>query len=265
MPEDKQSDFRLSVSKTKSFEQCKKQYQFNYILKLPKKSWDFHILGSLCHAVLEEFHQTYLEGCLLPYHIVMNDSFKSAVKKFEDKMTPEIKRECWEMIDKYLRLITKQKQTGLPANVIAVEKKFEHPLTDQVCLNGFIDRVQLDPDGVLHVADYKTTKNKKYLKDDWFQLLTYSYILLMEDPSLEKVRASYILLRHDFEYLTKEFHKDEILSVKDKYLDYANKMMIESEFPATTSRLCSYCSFLDVCPQGKSASREPTTYGEVSW
>ena len=258
-------DFRLSVSKTKTFNQCKKQYEFNYILKLPKKDRDYHIFGKFCHRVLEWFHQQYIDGCLLSYNTTMTDAFKVAWAEYKDKMTPEMKKECWAIVDQYLRRITKDKQSGLPANVINVEKRFDFAIVDNIVLNGAIDRIQMDADNVIHVADYKTTKNKKYLKNDWFQLLTYAYVLMSEDPSIEKVRASYILLRHNFEYMTIEFSKEEILAVKDKIVGYANQMLTEKEFTPTVSGLCNFCDFQEHCPQGKSMSRDNSMYGEVSW
>jgi RecB family exonuclease len=176
-----------------------------------------------------------------------------------------MKKDCWEILNKYLALITKDKQKGLPANVIKVEKRFDFAITDNLVLNGAIDRIQLDADNVVHVADYKTTKNKKYLKNDWFQLLTYAYVIVSEDPTIEKVRASYILLRHDFEYITTEFSKEDILAVKAKYEAYAEQMRNEKEFAPNPTALCNYCDYLNSCPAGKAKSFNQNIYGEVAW
>ena len=128
-----------------------------------------------------------------------------------------------------------------------------------------IDRIQLDDDNVIHVADYKTTKNKKYLKDDFFQLLTYAYVIITENPSIEKVRASYILLRHNFEYITKEFNQKEIITVADKYIKYTDQILNEKEFAPNPSRLCTYCDHVSICPAGKKMLAPSNIYGEVAW
>lgn len=257
--------FRLSVSKAKTYLDCKAKYKFNYILKLPKKDRDYFILGTFCHRVLEWFHQQYLDGNQDPYNVTITKAFKVAWEEYKEKMTPEMKKECWGITDKYLRLITKEKNNGLPANVINVEKRFNLNITENIVLNGAIDRIQLDADNVLHLADYKSTKDKKYLKNDWFQLLTYAFVMVSEDPSIKKIRASYILLRHDFEYLTKEFDIDEILSIKNKYIDYANQMLTEKEFPANPTFLCKFCDFTENCPEGKKMIEPSKIYGEVKW
>lgn len=258
-------DLRLSVSKTKTFDDCKAKFKFTYIEKLPRKEWEFHTFGKFCHKVLETFHTYYIEGCLLPHNITMGDAFKVAWAEYKDSMTPEMKKECWKLIDQYLRLIAKDKDKHFPSNVIAVEKRFEFPIAENIILNGAIDRIQLDDDGIIHVCDYKTVKNKKYLKNDFFQLLTYAYVLLSEDPSIKKVRASYILLRHDFEYITTEFTVKQIQKVKEKYIKYANEIQSETEYKPNPTVLCNFCDHLDKCPEGKTKAFNQNVYGEVTY
>lgn len=259
-------DLRLSVSKTKCWIQCKKQFEFSYILKLPKKDHDYHIFGKFCHKVLEDFHNAYVKfDSELPLNQEMGMAFKSALKEFGDKMTPEMKKDCWVIIDQYLRIVTNDKKNNLSVNVVACEKNFDFELDKNLILNGMIDRIQIDADNVMHVCDYKTVKNKKYLKNDFFQLLTYAYVMLLENPDLEKIRASYILLRHDFEYITTEFTVQEILKIKNQYIDYAYQMNTEKEFSPNPTALCNYCDFLNNCPEGKSKSFNQNIYGEVSW
>jgi RecB family exonuclease len=259
-------DLRLSVSKTKTFKDCKAKFKFCYVEKLPRKDWDFHTFGKFCHKVLEEFHNAYIaRDSQLAFNVEMGNSYKLAIKEFGDKMTPEMKKDCWAIIDKYLRIVTHDKKNNLSANVIACEKNFELPVGENIILNGMIDRIQIDDDNVVHVCDYKTVKNKKYLKDDFFQLLTYAYVIISENPSITKVRASYILLRHDFEYITTEFSVPEILTIKDQYVEYARQMLTEKEFTPNPTVLCNFCDFLQNCPEGKTKAFNQNVYGEVSW
>lgn len=256
---------RLSVSKTKTFLDCKKKFEYTYIQKLPRKDWDFHIFGKFCHKVLEEFHLTYINGSQEPYNKIMGEAFKSALAEYKLKMTPEMRKDCWGIIDEYLKIVSFDKKNNLSANVIACEKNFEFPVDDKIILNGMIDRIQLDADNVIHVCDYKTVKNKKYLKNDFFQLLTYAYVIVSEDPSIEKVRASYILLRHNFEYITTEFLVEDIMKIKEQYLEYARQIVTETEFKPNPTVLCNFCDFLNVCPEGKTKAFNQNVYGEVNW
>lgn len=269
------NDFiKLSVSKTKTYIDCKKKFEYAYIMKLPRKEWDFHSFGKFCHKVLEDFHNLYIKGSCekypelnsnSPYHVAMTTFFRDAMNDYKEKMTPEAIKDCKEIISQYLQIVSKDKTKKAITNVMACEKGFELLVNGNILLNGSIDRVQIDDDNVLHVCDYKTVKNKKYLKEDWFQLLTYAYILLKEDPSLEKVRASYILLRFNFEYITAEFSREEILAVEDKIVEYGKKMLSETNFTPSPSPLCKFCDYLDSCEAGKMNVNKKLTYGEVSW
>lgn len=260
---------RLSVSKTKTFLDCKAKYKFAYVEKLPRKDWEFHTFGKFCHKVLEDFHNAYIEnGSTEPYNVEMANAWRSAWKEYKASMTSEMKKDCWAIIDQYLRKISKPPSDTkiVPvSNILSCEKKFEINIDNKIVLNGMIDRIQIDADGVIHVCDYKTVKNKKYLKNDFFQLLTYAYVIISEDPSIERVRASYILLRHDFEYITTEFTVPEILAISDKYLEYADQIQIEDEFKPNPTALCNFCDYLNLCPEGKTKSYNQNIYGEVNW
>lgn len=256
---------KVSVSKAKTFSDCKKKFKYSYVLKLPKKDRDYLVLGSFCHKVLEVFHKSYMDGSKLAFHEAMNIAYRSGLEEYSKKMTKEIKAECWEIINNYLKLISKNENKNIIQKVIGCEKGFELLIDGNILLNGSIDRIQVDDDNVVHVCDYKTTKNTKYLKNDYFQLLTYAYVLLSSNHSLDKIRASYVLLRHNFEYITKEFSREEILQVKDKICDYADKMIKESSFEANPSPLCNYCDFVDICEEGQSNLNYKLKFGEVSW
>jgi RecB family exonuclease len=259
------NEFRLSVSKCKTFLDCKAKYKYTYIDKLPRKTWSFHTFGKFCHKVLEDFHNVYINGSQEPYNVIMSKAFKDAVTEYKIDMTPEMKKDCWKIIDQYLRIVTTNKKNNLSSNILACEKNFELLVGGKVILNGMIDRIQLDDDNVIHVCDYKTSKNKKYLKDDFFQLLTYAYIIVSEDPEIKKVRASYILLRHNFEYLTAEFNKDEILKIADKYINYTDLIVNEKDFKPNPTRLCTYCDHVNICPEGRKIADPSTIYGSVEW
>lgn len=246
-------DFRLSVSKVKCYDTCAAQYKFSYIDKLPKKEWEHHILGTFVHEVLENFHIAYINGSTLKYNVVMSSVYKEALVKYKVKLTNEIKQEAKKILDNYLkRLYSIKSSSGIsePSRVIAVEKRFTINIKDRLILTGAIDRIQVDGDNMLHVADYKTTKQKKYLKDDFFQLQTYAYILFLENPDILKIRGSYILLRHNFEFLTREFDREETLKIKDKYEKYAEEILSDKLFRAKPSKLCEYCDFLSNCKDG---------------
>lgn len=241
-------DMTLSVSKSKTFDDCKAKFKFCYIDKLPRIERDFHTFGKYLHQVLENFHAELLdkperEG---EWHDVLAEAWDAAYEEYDEQMTGLQYKEARKIVDEYQEILEEE---GLP-KVIAVEKSFYINLNNKVLLNGFIDRIQLDPDGLIHVADYKTTKNPKYLKD-FFQLITYCYALCLEDESIKKIRASFILLRHSYDYMTQEYTREEIISVAEKFLNYAYKIEDEKLWRPNPQFLCSYCDYLEYCKEGK--------------
>lgn len=257
----------LSVSKWKTFESCKAKFKYVYIEKLPKKDWDFHIYGKFLHEILENFHKELIENPALAVNVLMTKCFAKSSENWKGKITVEQKKEVIETLIGYLELLSAEAKAGKSPTYLQAEKAFYIDIDGKILLNGFIDRIQIDPDGVLHVADYKTTKNKKYLKNDFFQLLIYAYTMCLEDPSLQKVRTSYILLRHKFEKIVKEFTRDEIMKVEDKLLGYAVNIEQEKLYRPNPTQLCNYCDHLAICEQGTAFVNNSNVnkFGESNW
>jgi RecB family exonuclease len=195
--------------------------------------------------------------------ILMGDAFKSSLKEFSQRLTDEQKKEAYSIVDSYLQKLAKEGESDY--DVLSVEKKFAVNINDTVVLNGMIDRIDIDKDGVISVLDYKSTKNKKYLKDEFFQLLTYAYVLWTEDPTITRVRGAYILLRHNFERIEKEFSLAEIMEVKNKYEDYAKRIESEQLFQANPTRMCTYCDHLALCAEGKEFTNPLIKSGDNKW
>ncbi len=269
--------FKLSVSKAKTFKQCKRKYKFGYIDKLPKKKQDFQIFGSFLHQVLEYFCGEIISGYNGPDNVLMKKSFDKALNTlildnkpeegtYKDHITKEQKTESFEILKGYLvKRFNDRKKEKLPT-FLHVEKPFNIDIDGNVLVNGFIDLIQTDLDGVLHVADYKTSKSKRYLKNDFMQLKTYAYAMCLEDPNLEVVRCSYIMLRFNFESIVVEFKREDVMTMEKEFEEYAELINKEKLFRATTSPLCGYCDYMEKCPEGRQkVGLVDSNFGEVSW
>jgi len=240
----------LSVSKAKTFDGCKAKYRFNYIEHLPRKTWSFHVFGKFAHKILENFNSARIDGDSRPDNELMSWCFKEAAEEFNSELTSGQKSNAFEMSNEYLGILAKKRSDDTLPKLIGVERKFYVDIGGDVLLNGMIDLEQYDSDGMLHIADYKTSKSVKYVKKDFFQLLTYAFVKCVEDPSLEKVRVSYIMLRHGFLHITKEFDRDEIMRLKDTLLEYAENIKKEKLYRPNPTPLCAYCDYTEHCPEG---------------
>ena len=248
---------RLSISKMKTFQQCPKKFYYNYVLKLPKKEFKHLTFGKCCHRVLELYHLAFIEGTLLPKNVIMKDSFKKTMVEYKDQIDDETKKQVYDISLAYLRL---EQNKSDKIFVIATEKPFEINIDNKVILNGAIDKIQIDEDGLFNVSDYKTSKDTKYLKNDTFQLETYAYTLWHYQQTDQKwynkeididnfqARTSYVMLKHNFEELTNIVGMDKILNVPKKFVACANKIENEKEYKPNASALCDFCDFQEVCP-----------------
>lgn len=262
------ADLSISVSKAKTYDTCKAKFKYQYIQKLPKKEWEHLTFGTFMHAVLERFHKAVIENSDCNWEDELKNAWAESVKEFKDKLTGEQKLEAGPLVKEYRDLL---RESGLP-KVIKVEDPFNIIIENDevsIYLNGFIDRTQIDEDGVLHVADYKTTKDLKYLKKDFFQLKVYAFVLMLADPSLEKVRCSYIGLRHNFKFITKEYGREIIDEVAEKLIQYAKEISEEKMWRPQPQPLCKYCDFQDVCKAGErylvKIGVKDRKVGQISW
>jgi RecB family exonuclease len=250
-----EASLTLSVSKAKTFVDCTGKYKFCYIDKLPRIDQDFHIFGKFLHQILENFHGSIIKDPSLKetwQDYLNGPAWDNAYEEYQELITGIQYKDAKKMIKEYQELL---EEDGLP-NATAVEEPFYILLYDAdepdftVLLNGFIDRKQIDKDGLLHVIDYKTTKDPKYLKD-FFQLITYCFALMLKDEKIERARASFVLLRHNFDYLTKEFTRKEAYEVAEKFMKYAKSIRDEKLWRPNPQFLCKYCDYVDHCGQGK--------------
>lgn len=281
-PKNRSDFFGISVSKLKTFKQCKKKYKYNYILKLPRKEWEFHVFGSFLHEVLERFEK-YIIGVdfnnkpisknKLPDNLLMNKCFKEALNQgkgfdkvlWKNKITKEQKKECFKILCEFLEIRAKlKKENKLPTPIFA-EKPFNINIGNDIILNGFIDLIKRDPDGMLHVADYKTTKKMTYLKNDLMQLKAYCYVMFLEDPELQRIRCSYIGLRHKFEEIKKEFNREDVMGIESEFRDFIEIIKNEKLYRPSPSPLCKYCDYLEQCQEGKEKMGVVNNFGTSDW
>lgn len=257
----KEKLLHLSASKIKTFSTCKAKYRFLYIDHLPKIERDFQVFGKCLHESLENFCRSLLNKEKKPDNVLMKRAFDGALKTWGNKLTTEQKNECFKILKEYLYI---RAHNELP-KIIGVEKDFSITINNSILLNGFID-VVYNYDDVLYIDDYKTSKTSKYLKKDLLQLKTYAYAMMHDDPSIETVKCSYVMLRLNFERIEKEFKRKEIMKLPKQFLEYAEKINAEKLYRPSTGPLCKFCDYLSNCEAGrKYVMNGSDSFGLTEW
>jgi len=197
-------------------------------------------MGALIHATLHDFfayvplHERDVERliCLLD-------------EKWQSLAFPlgsPAEKEAWrERAEESLRRFSHQHD--LEARPLALEAYYEVPIADELALVGRVDRVDEEPDGSLHIIDYKTGARPPEV--DAEQLRLYA-IILERKLSRPPRRASYFFL-DDGEVFTIHPTQRELEGELNEAVNTARAIAAEKKYPATIGRHCGHCPYLSVC------------------
>jgi len=235
----------LSASRVKTYQQCPRKYYYNYIEKLPTKDWPHFDLGTLVHGSLEYFHDGFKEdGSNLNLKRLMKISFKTQRDEMDKRkpLADEVLIEARNLLIEYL---LKMETDGIGSDIISLEQDFNIPLTEKFSIRGYVDRLDMDKDGIYHIKDYKTNKSIKYMEP--FQLKVYGIHLLHENPDVDRFRASYIMMRFGGKLVSYDLNKADVEKCKLKLIKYGERITEEGRWIPKQSKLCDWCDFKDPC------------------
>jgi len=245
MIEKKDSILTLSASRVKTYQQCPRKYYYNYVEKLPRKEWAHFDLGTLVHGALEYFHKGFKkDGEDKNLKKLMKKSFKTQRKDME-KNKPLANSVLLEARDLLIEYLNRMETEGIGSEVICLEEDFDISLNDKYNIKGFVDRLDLDEDGLYHIKDYKTNKSLKYMEP--FQLQVYGIHLLNKYKDIDRFRASYIMMRFGGKLVPYDLNKDDVEKCKKKLIRYADSIIEEGKWIPKYSKLCDWCDFKDPC------------------
>tara|TARA_R110000824_G_scaffold235635_6_gene424445 strand:+ start:2320 stop:3138 length:819 start_codon:yes stop_codon:yes gene_type:complete len=234
---------KVSPSKIKVFDECKKKYKFKYIDYLKEDfndtlSTDALQFGQFIHKVLEDGVNctTYEELSAIAKSVRSQYTFGK-----EKESLTEVSLRNFLTFNKPL------------TETVSTEMRFTVPSPcEGYELNGIIDRVVMGKTGDLLVIDYKTSKraaSKRSLYND-AQMQMYAYAIhKMYDVPIERVTVA-----HYYPHLDKfvsikypaghvaMFLKDQ----KGKVWDIRKRK--KDDFHPVVNRFCDWCGYKDICP-----------------
>jgi len=242
----------LSPSRASDFMTCPLLFRFRSIDRLPEEPSAAAVRGNLVHRALEvlfdlpaaERRPEAAESLVRDAYesLAIDDPAAAAVVSGPEGQAPDVR----PLIGRYFALEDPQR-----LEPHAREMAVSVSLTDDFEIRGFIDRVDLAPDGRVRIVDYKTGKSPRPAFQDkaMFQMRFYGLAWWrMHQQVPARLQLMYLgdgqILRHDPDEASLELTERKILALRDAITSAADA----GEFAPTPSKLCDWCSFKDICP-----------------
>jgi putative RecB family exonuclease len=249
----------LSPSRAGDFMACPLLYRFRTIDRLPEPSSPEAVRGSLIHKVLEDlFDLPAVERtpeqarsllvptwqALLAEEPEIAEMFAPAGEEGTDVDSWLIT--CREVLDRYFTLED-------PRQLEPAERELyvETLLDSRLLLRGFVDRLDVAPDGRVRVVDYKTGRapGERYEAKALFQMKFYALVIWRTRGVIPAMlQLVYLGNSEIMRYVPDE---QDLLATERKVeaIWHAIRRAEESgDWRPNPSRLCDWCAHHALCP-----------------
>ncbi|MGB7818100.1 MAG: PD-(D/E)XK nuclease family protein [Ornithinibacter sp.] len=246
----------LSPSRAADFKQCPLLFRFRTIDKLEGPPSPAAARGTLVHAVLEHlFDLPAAERTPEAALALLEPRWSALVKErpelagmIEDDET--LTEESWfaaarPLVEQWFDL---EDPTRLEPEARELYVETE---VDGLTLRGYVDRLDVAPDGAMRVVDYKTGRSPSELFEAkaLFQMKFYALVLWrMRGAVPRQLQLVYLGNGEVVRYTPDE---RDLLAVERNVRaiwDAVVRAAQSGDWRPRTSRLCDWCDFRDLCP-----------------
>ncbi|MGY2066365.1 RecB family exonuclease [Blastococcus sp. SYSU DS0619] len=257
----------LSPSRAADFKTCPLLYRFRTIDRLPERKSLAAVRGTLVHSVLERLYdlppaQRTVEGALellepawteLRVEPGIAELFETAddAGAETDVNAPE-SVEAWlasagKLVEKYFTLEDPRR-----LQPEAREELVEVTLPDGLLLRGYVDRLDVAPNGALRVVDYKTGSmpREAFESKALFQMKFYA-LVLWRTRGVVAAQLKLLYLGGDGDALTYAPEEAELIRFERTLLaiwSAIERAVATGEFRPNKTRLCGWCDHQALCP-----------------
>ncbi len=246
----------LSPSRASLFMQCALRYRFQVIDRLAEPASPAAVRGTLVHAVLERLfdlepaERSLLRACDLVRpaweDLLVRDERVAALFGADEDPS--------DWLAGADGLLARYFQMEDPARYEPAEREMlvEADLPSGVRLRGYVDRLDIAPDGRLRVVDYKTGKapSESFEGRALFQMKFYALVLWR----VRGVVPTVLKLMYLGDGRSLEYSPDEadLISLERK-LDALSQAIEQARdtgvWQPSKSRLCGWCAHQSLCPE----------------
>ncbi|MFT3871851.1 MAG: PD-(D/E)XK nuclease family protein [Nocardioides sp.] len=246
----------LSPSRASDFMACPLLYRFRTIDRLPDQPSADAVRGTLVHKVLEDLFD-------LPAHERTTPQAQEMVEPTWQTMledTPEIAelfsdgtlafdpwlQSCRDVLDRYFTLED-------PTRLEPAERELyvETVLESKLLLRGFVDRLDINPDGLVRVVDYKTGRSPGpgFEAKALFQMKFYALVIWRTREVIPAMLQ--LVYLGNGELLRYVPDEADLLATERKVVavwEAIRRAEDTADWRPSPGPMCQWCSHRDLCP-----------------
>jgi putative RecB family exonuclease len=248
----------LSPSRAADFKTCPLLYRFRTIDRLPEVPSMVATRGTLVHAVLERiFDLPGTERTLEAARSMLPDVWQALLAD-----EPELAGLFAEDADGSEFAGWLESAAGLLGNYFALEdparlepaarEQLVEVVLDGLRLRGYVDRLDINPDGDVRVVDYKTgaTPREAFEGKALFQMKFYALVLWRTRGVVPRqLRLMYLADTDTLSYAPDAEELDRFERTLKAIWAAIERATRAGDFRASPSRLCEWCDYHQLCPE----------------
>ena len=242
----------LSPSRAGDFMNCPLLYRFRSIDKLPEEPSIAQVRGTLVHTALEDVFDLPAADRTRAEVIRLAGAALQTMRT-EDPEAAAIVDDAGDFVTAITPLVDAYFSLEDPARLephgreIAMSVQIEHGFE----LRGIIDRVDVSPDGLVRIVDYKTGKSPRqgYESKALFQMRFYALAWWRAHNTIPRMLQ--LLYLGNGAAVRSSPSESELVATERKVLalrEAISRSADTGNFEPSPSKLCDWCSHRSLCP-----------------
>jgi putative RecB family exonuclease len=252
----------LSPSRANDFQNCPLLFRLRSIDRLPEAPSPAAIRGTLIHEALENLFELppsertvdatrmHLHTALIALRDSDVDAYSALGQGLRGDLSPDehaaaILSPLHPLLDTYFALEDPRRITP-HARELAVSAELEPGFVGR----GFVDRVEIAPDGRVRIVDYKTGRapSPRFEAKAMFQMRFYALIWWRTTGTMPSMLQ--LMYLGNGQTLRLSPSEEQLLATESAILAIrdAIRVAVEEGFEPTPSKLCDWCSYQSFCP-----------------
>lgn len=247
----------LSPSRAGDFMTCPLLYRFRVLDRLPEPPSAAATRGTVVHAVLEQLFDLPRQARSLEAATALVPSVWRALLEDDEQLADLFAADdgslAAEWLDGTEALLATYFDIEDPTRLEPADRELalSVELDDGLVLRGYIDRLDVAPDGAMRVVDYKTGRSPgvAFQQKALFQMRFYALALWKQRG--EVPRLLQLIYLGDGEVIRYTPDEDDLRAMERKVTALASAIAQAKEsgdWRPNPSRLCDWCAHRALCP-----------------